>query len=103
MFRDLWIAAPLGDGNGALTDIYGVEAVALLSQDIGSANRWAIGREQGPLLSTLYEDLLFSPLLQDMLSGYFNSSETIIEMYLAAVDAIPGYNYPVQVAPSPTP
>jgi hypothetical protein len=54
-------------------------------------------------LASVYEELLFAPLLQDMLSGYFSSSETIVEMYLATVSAIPGYSYPVQVAPSPTP
>jgi hypothetical protein len=38
-----------------------------------------------------------------MLSGYFTSSQTIVEMYLAAVGAIPGYDFPIQVVPTPTP
>jgi hypothetical protein len=75
----------------------------LLSQNIAPADRWGLVRGQGALLSTLYEELLFAPLLQDMLSGYFNSSETVVEMYLVAVEAIPGYDFPIQVAPSPTP
>lgn len=103
IFLDLWQDAPLVGGSATLADVYGPEAATLLSQDIAAGDRWALSRGQGPVLSTIYEELLFAPLLQDMLSGYFTSSETIVEMYLTAVGAIPGYSYPIQVAPSPTP
>ncbi len=102
-FLRLWAAAPLVEGGPTLADAYGAEVSGLLSQNIASADRWALARGQGPLLSTLYEELLLAPLLQDMLSGYFSSSETIVEMYLLAVEAVPGYEFPIQVAPSPTP
>lgn len=103
LFRTLWSEAPLAEGGKTLADFYGPESSTLLSQNIASADRWGLTRGQGAVLSTVYEELLFAPLLQDMLSGYFNSSETIVEMYLEAVDAVPGYDFPVQVAPSPTP
>lgn len=103
LFLTLWSEAPLARGGATLAELYGSEASMLLSQNIAPADRWGLVRGQGALLSTLYEELLFAPLLQDMLSGYFNSSETIVEMYLVAVEAIPDYDFPIQVAPSPTP
>jgi len=103
LFTDAWLQAPLEPGGATLAELFGEESAALLSQGTASADRWGVMQGQGALVSILYEQLLFAPLLQDMLSGYFNSSETIVEMYLEAVDAIPGYDFPVQVAPSPTP
>lgn len=103
LFLEVWSEAPLSGTTQTLADVYGPDAAAQLSQDIASASRWGLANGQGSLLSTLYKDLLLAPLLQDMLSGYFNSSETIVEMYLLAVDAVPDYAYPIQVAPTPTP
>lgn len=102
-FATLWAEAPLATSSLTLADIYGSEAVTLLSEDLTPSDRWALAHGQGALVTTLYEELLFAPLLQDMLSGYFTSSQTIVEMYLAAVGAIPGYQFPIQVAPTPTP
>ena len=102
-YVDLWAGSPLAPGSATLADLYEPVTAALLSQDLATANRWGLAQGQGSLVTTLYEDLLFAPLLQDMLSGYFTSSQTIVEMYLSAVDAIPGYEFPIQVAPSPTP
>jgi hypothetical protein len=103
MFLDAWREAPLTTDGPTLGDIFGPELPDLLSQDIASSERWGLASGQGALMTTIYEELLFAPLLQDMLSGYFSSSETIIEMYLSAVEALPGYSFPIQVAPSPTP
>jgi hypothetical protein len=102
-FVDMWAELPIAPGGVTLSDLYEPEMVALLSQDLATTGRWGLAQGQGPLVTTLYEDLLFAPLIQDMLSGYFTSSQTIVEMYLSAVDAIPGYEFPIQVAPSPTP
>jgi hypothetical protein len=38
-----------------------------------------------------------------MLSGYFTSSQTIVEMYKVVVDAIPDYQFPIEIAPTATP
>ena len=103
LFTELWTEAPLVPDGATVADIFGPDSIESLSMELAEAERWGLARGQGALVSTLYEDLLFAPLLQDMLSGYFSSSETIVEMYLSAVDAMPGYNFPVQVAPSPTP
>ena len=102
-FVDSWLESPMTTGGTTLSDIYEPETVTLLSQDLAAADRWGLSHGQGSLVTTLYEDLLFAPLLQDMLSGYFTSSQTIVEMYLSAIDAIPGYQFAIQVAPSPTP
>lgn len=102
-FVTLWVEAPLAPSGLTLADIYGPEAAALLSEELVTADRWGLAHGQGTLVTALYEELLFAPLLQDMLSGYFTSSQTIVEMYLAAVGAIPGYQFPIEVAPSPTP
>jgi multiple sugar transport system substrate-binding protein len=103
IFKTSWFEAPLAGGTVTLAEVYGPEAAALLGQQIAPFERWGLAQHQGALLSSLYEELLLAPLLQDMLSGYFSSSETIVEMYLMAVDAIPVYEFPIQVAPSPTP
>jgi multiple sugar transport system substrate-binding protein len=102
-FLTTWSEAPLVSNGPTISDLFGSEAATLLSQGIAGDDRWGLTRGQGGLVSTLYEDLVFAPLLQDMLSGYFSSSETIVEMYLLAVESIPGYDFPIQVAPTPTP
>jgi multiple sugar transport system substrate-binding protein len=102
-FVDRWSETPLAADGTTLAEIYGAETANQLSRDVASADRWGLAHEQGNLVTSLYEELLFAPLLQDMLSGYFTSSQTIVEMYLAAVGAIPGYDFPIQVVPTPTP
>jgi len=39
--------------------------------------------------------MVISPLLQEMLSGYFTSSQTVVELYLAIIDQLPSYPFPI--------
>jgi multiple sugar transport system substrate-binding protein len=95
-FLEAWKTLPLGDGQPTLTDIYGQELTDQLVEDLTNTNRWAFQQRQGLLVTDLYKDLTMSRLLQEMLSGYFTSSQTIIEMHRAAVAFIPNYAYAIE-------
>jgi multiple sugar transport system substrate-binding protein len=97
-----WQALPLGDGQPSLTAIFGQETTDQLLNGITTTNRWAFQENQGRLITALYEDLTFSRILQEMLSGYFTSSQTIIEMHNAAVALIPNYAYPIEASVEPS-
>jgi hypothetical protein len=92
----------LGDGQPSLTAIFGQETTDQLLNGITTTNRWAFQENQGRLITALYEDLTFSRILQEMLSGYFTSSQTIIEMHNAAVALIPNYAYPIEASVEPS-
>lgn len=91
-FIDAWGHTPLPDGP-ALAELYGDEVIAQLRQGVATAPRWGIRQGQGSLLTTLYENLTISVTLQEMLSGYFNPAQTIIEAYNRVTDEIPNYQY----------
>lgn len=96
-FLDAWQNLPLGQGQPTLTGIYGESLTNQLVEGLTATNRWAFQERQGRLATALYQDLTISRLLQEMLSGYFTSSQTIIEMHKATVDFIPNYAYPIEV------
>jgi multiple sugar transport system substrate-binding protein len=96
-FIDNWGTQPIADSAQSLTDIYGEAIVAELRDNIATSNRWGFNEGQGLLITELYEELTFSIVLQEMLSGYFNSSKTIIEAYNRIIERIP--NYPYTIAP----
>jgi len=98
----VWRALPLTAGGPTLAAIYGEEVVVELSTNVFSHPRWALPQGQGELLTTIYEDLLFSILLQEMLSGYYNSERAAIEGYKRLVETIPDYPYYVDPEPTPT-
>ncbi len=91
-FIDEWGQTPLSDTGLSLQDIYGADVVAMLRDDIAGADRWGIPQGHGRLTTHLYEDLTISIVLQEMLSGYFNTEQTLIEAYRRVTDLIPGYN-----------
>ncbi|MCI0396725.1 MAG: extracellular solute-binding protein [Chloroflexi bacterium] len=99
-FIEAWGNLPLADGGPSLNDIYGQDLVDRLGGRVATTDRWGFDQGQGALVALVYEDLTLSPLLQEMLSGYFTSSQTIVEMYRAVVDLIPNYAYPL---PTSTP
>lgn len=99
-FIDDWGNAPL-TGNQSLRDVYGDEVVTRLRDGVAAANRWGMSVEQGEVATAVVEKLTFSIVLQEMLSGYFNSSQTIFEAYRRVVDLIPGYAF--EIIPTPTP
>lgn len=91
-FIDAWGTVPVGNGL-TLIDLYGQETIDQLRQNVAAAPRWGIDQGQGALLSQLYQDLTISITLQEMLSGYFNPDQTIIEAYNRVTDEIPNYAY----------
>ena len=101
-FIDAWGALPIASSQQSLTDIFGNEVVAVLRDNIATSNRWGIQEGQGKLITELYEELTFSIVLQEMLSGYFNSSKTRIEAYNRIVELIPNYQFEIDVEPPET-
>jgi multiple sugar transport system substrate-binding protein len=95
-FLDGWGAIPLVENGPSLREAYGEEMVARLSEELGSSRRWALPERQGVLMTALYEKLIFSIVLQEMLSGYFSSSQAVTEAYKRVVALIPGYAYEIQ-------
>ncbi len=103
LFIDNWASNQLSPGGPTLEEVFGADLVYQLVDDIAASYRWGIAKDEGLLASTLYQDLLISPLLQDMLSGYFTSSQTIVELYQVAVNALPHYNFPIEIVSTPEP
>lgn len=101
-FND-WGTKPLAGSDLSLTDIYGPEIVAQLKNGVTQSNRWGIPQGQGSLITNLYRELTFSVVLQEMLSGYFNTDKTIYEAYERVVELIPNYAFAVIAEPTPTP
>jgi multiple sugar transport system substrate-binding protein len=100
-FIALWQEAQLIPDGPTLSDIYGAELVSTVSENIASSNRWGFAQGQGILMGSLYVDFTFPTILQEMLSGYFTSNQTVIEIYRAVIDLIPNYSFPI--LPTPTP
>jgi multiple sugar transport system substrate-binding protein len=93
-YIDAWGSSPVLQGE-SLNDIFGPQIVAELRNVTGDSERWGFGQKQGELIGHIYEQLTFPIVLQEMLSGYFNSDKTIFEAYNRIVDLIPNYEYPV--------
>ncbi|MEW5985656.1 MAG: extracellular solute-binding protein [Chloroflexota bacterium] len=102
-FLEAWPELPLAGSDRTLGDLFGPELVSQLSNSITQSRRWGLAQGQGALITALYENLTLSLLLQEMLSGYFNTSQSIVEAYLRIVDLIPNYTFPLAVQPTPTP
>jgi multiple sugar transport system substrate-binding protein len=98
-----WKNSPIKNSQFTLEELFGKEFVDSLVKGTGNDSRWGIPFGQGDILSTLYEQLILSPLLQEMLSGYFSSSQTVIEIYRAIIEEIPDYPFLLQSEPSATP
>jgi len=103
VFIDAWGKKQLSPGGPTLEEVFGADLVHQLTEEVASSDRWGIAEDEGLLASLVYQDLLMSPLLQDMLSGYFTSSQTIIELYQVVVNAIPDYNFPLENVSTPVP
>ncbi|MBK8900590.1 MAG: extracellular solute-binding protein [Anaerolineaceae bacterium] len=93
-FIDSWGSQPLAGSNETLESLYGPDVVAALREGIATTGRWGLPQGQGELITTLYEELTLSIVLQEMLSGYFSSDQSIIEAYNRIVDLIPNYAFP---------
>ena len=97
-FIDAWAAAALGGSGLSLQDVFGNEVVDSLRDGIASAPRWGIREGYGSLMTKLYEDFTISIVLQEMLSGYFNTQTTLREAYRRTVALIPNYPFPDRLA-----
>jgi multiple sugar transport system substrate-binding protein len=100
-FVAAWHDLPLRSGSASLAEIYGDEVADLLASNVVNPERWGFGNGQGSLVSEVYESLMFSALLQELLSGYYSSDRAAIEGYKRLVELIPDYAY--YVDPEPTP
>lgn len=100
-FIDNWGIMPLGNGNVSLMDIYGPDIVARLRDGIATSPRWGYRQGQGALMSKIYESLTLSIVLQEMLSGYFNTNKTIFEANVRVIDLIPNYTFAIEPTPTP--
>ena len=98
-YLDRWGSQPLTGSSLSLRDLYGEEAIAQLRDNVATTSRWGLPQDQGEVITQLYESLTLSIVLQEMLSGYFNSSQTLQEMYNRVTGLIPNYQY----YPDPTP
>ena len=95
---EAWGSSPVLQGE-SLIDIVGPEVVEQLQTGIGSTKRWGFSQGQGELIGNIYSDLTFSIVLQEMLSGYFNSSKTIFEAYNRVINLVPDYSFPIIPTP----
>jgi multiple sugar transport system substrate-binding protein len=102
-YIDAWGTLPLMGDGPSLLDVYGEELVARLVTGAADSPRWGFSQGQGGLITTMYEELLMSIVLQEMLSGYFNSDETAIEAYKRLIALIPDYAYTIEFEPTATP
>lgn len=93
-FIDIWGSQPLAGSDQSLESLYSPEVVSTLRNDIATTGRWGLPQEQGQLITTLYEELTLSIMLQEMLSGYFSSDQSIIEAYNRIIELIPDYAFP---------
>jgi multiple sugar transport system substrate-binding protein len=97
-FIDAWRRLPVREGQPSLVEIFGEESVDLLSNQVASTSRWGFPERQGEIITRINQEMVLPQLLQEMLSGYFTSSQTIVEMYRAIIDLIPFYAFPVEIA-----
>ncbi len=93
-FIDSWGSQPLAGSEQTLESLYGPEVVATLREGIATTGRWGLPQGQGELITILYEELTLSIVLQEMLSGYFSSDQSIIEAYNRIIELIPDYAFP---------
>jgi multiple sugar transport system substrate-binding protein len=103
LFQELWLDMPMRQNQPSLSDIYGSEVANQLVEGAIGIDRWGLEQHQGELITDIYEEPLLSPLLQEMLSGYITSSQTVIEMFQTVVAEIPDYNFAIPIVPSPVP
>ena len=94
-YIDQWGETAVLENGRTLTDLYGPEVVERLQANVADASRWGFDQGQGGLVARLYQEVTISIVLQEMLSGYFNTSQTIFEAYNRVVEQVPNYSFPI--------
>jgi len=100
-FLETWFELPLAGSDESIADLFGQEFAETLATDVVNANRWGYTQGEGALITTIFEDLTLSILLQELLSGYYDADRAAIEGYKRLVELIPDYEY--YFDPEPTP
>jgi multiple sugar transport system substrate-binding protein len=100
-YIDAWYELPMSSDGRTLSDIYSPEIASTIATNVATDTRWGYKQGHGAFITEIYEDLTMSILLQELLSGYYNSERAAIEGYKRLVDLIP--DYPYYVDPEPTP
>lgn len=100
-YLDAWFELPFGATEAPLAQLYTAELAQTLAAGVVNTSRWGYSQGQGQLVTAIYEELTLSILLQELLSGYYNSERAAIEGYKRLVDLIPNYQF--YVDPEPTP
>ena len=101
-FIDSWGQNPLVDNGPSLVELFGEDSVNSMKNGSSDFDRWGFSKGQGLLVTGLYEDLTIAIVLQEMLSGYFDSRQTSYEAYNRIVELIPNYQFPI-IEPTSTP
>jgi hypothetical protein len=89
----------LGESEQSLSDIYGADLVEQLRDGVAAAPRWGFRQGYGALMTDVYEELIFSIVLQEMLSGYFGPQQTLLEATNRVIALIPNYQFPTATPP----
>ncbi len=98
-FKDAWFDLPLAEDGRTISDLFGRDVATMLATDVVNSHRWGYKQGEGPLITAVYEELTLSTLLQELLSGYYDSERAAIEGYERLVDLIPDYQYYVDPDP----
>ncbi|MEM8858292.1 MAG: hypothetical protein AAGD96_08230 [Chloroflexota bacterium] len=96
-FLVAWDTLPVDGEGSTVSDILGAETTQRLVEGVAVSPRWGIQSRQGDLIATVYEDNILSIVLQEMLSGYFTSSQAIVAASERVVEQIPGYAFETDV------
>lgn len=100
-FVEAWYGLPLAGSDQTIADLFGREFAEALATDVVNLDRWGYTQGEGALITTIFEDLTLSILLQELLSGYYDADRAAIEGYKRLVELIPDYEY--YFDPEPTP
>lgn len=101
-YLEAWYNLPMRPNGPTLSQAFGPELAQQLANNLTAGQRWGFVQGQGALVTEIHESLTLSILLQELLSGYFNSERAAIEGYKRLVDLIPGYAFYIDPEP-PTP
>ncbi len=101
-FSDAWLEMPIAGSDQTLLELYPDDLIDNLRQGIAQADRWGFRQGQGALIAHMAAEQVMPILLQEMLSGYFTSAQTVQEAYKRTVALIPDYAYHPTPTPTPT-
>ena len=66
-------------------------------EGLSTKERWGIASGQGDLIASIYSKNIISIVLQEMLSGYFTSSQAIVAAWERVIEEIPGYRFDTEI------